>query len=388
MTPRTSSAGGSAQALRRLSPVDVVIAGGGTGGHTSPGLAVAALLRERSRTCVWIGSRSGIEAQRVPQSGIPYIAISTGKLRRYWAWQNVADLLVNVPAGTLSVLRILRTLRPRVVFGTGGFVALPVVLGAALLRVPVVLHEQTAVPGLANRIGARFARRIAVTFPDRAGRLPAARVVVTGNPLRPELRAGSRSSAIARFQLDPVVPLVYVTGGAQGAHRINRVVGDALASLTEQAQLIHQCGENPATGDRRWLEDRRAALPPALARRYTVVPYIGAELAGIYAAAALVVARAGAGTVNECCQLGVPALYVPLPGTRGDEQTENARIVERVGGAVVLPQSMLTTERLVREIRALLADPAGLKQMGEHARTLAVPDAAERIVALLWDFCR
>jgi UDP-N-acetylglucosamine--N-acetylmuramyl-(pentapeptide) pyrophosphoryl-undecaprenol N-acetylglucosamine transferase len=324
----------------------------------------------------------------VPQSGIPYIAISTGKLRRYWAWQNVADLLVNVPAGTLSVLRILRTLRPRVVFGTGGFVALPVVLGAALLRLPVVLHEQTAVPGLANRIGARFARRIAVTFPDRAGRLPAARVVVTGNPLRPELRAGSRSTAIARFQLDPAVPLVYVTGGAQGAHRINRVVGDALASLAEQAQLIHQCGENPATGDRQWLEDRRAALPPALARRYTVVPYIGAELAGIYAAAALVVARAGAGTVNECCQLGVPALYVPLPGTRGDEQTENARIVERVGGAVVLPQSMLTTERLVREVRALLADPAGLKQMGEHARTLAVPDAAERIVALLWDFCR
>ena len=388
MTPRTSSAGGSAEALRRLTPVDVVIAGGGTGGHTSPGLAVAALLRERSRTCAWIGSRSGIEAQRVPQSGIPYIAISTGKLRRYWAWQNVADLLVNVPAGTLSVLRILRTLRPRVVFGTGGFVALPVVFGAALLRLPVVLHEQTAVPGLANRIGARFARRIAVTFPDRAGRLPAARVVVTGNPLRPELRAGSRSSAIARFQLDPVVPLVYVTGGAQGAHRINRVVGDALASLAEQAQLIHQCGENPATGDRQWLEDRRAALPPALARRYTVVPYIGAELAGIYAAAALVVARAGAGTVNECCQLGVPALYVPLPGTRGDEQTENARIVERVGGAVVLPQSMLTTERLVREVRALLADPAGLKQMGEHARTLAVPDAAERIVALLWDFCR
>jgi len=388
LTPRTSSAGGSAEALRRLTPVDVVIAGGGTGGHTSPGLAVAALLRERSRTCAWIGSRSGIEAQRVPQSGIPYIAISTGKLRRYWAWQNVADLLVNVPAGTLSVLRILRTLRPRVVFGTGGFVALPVVLGAALLRLPVVLHEQTAVPGLANRIGARFARRIAVTFPDRAGRLPAARVVVTGNPLRPELRAGSRSSAIARFQLDPAVPLVYVTGGAQGAHRINRVVGDALASLAEQAQLIHQCGENPATGDRQWLEDRRAALPPALARRYTVVPYIGAELAGIYAAAALVVARAGAGTVNECCQLGVPALYVPLPGTRGDEQTENARIVERVGGAVVLPQSMLTTERLVREVRALLADPAGLKQMGEHARTLAVPDAAERIVALLWDFCR
>jgi len=368
-------------------PVHVVIAGGGTGGHTSPGLAVATLLRERSKTCAWIGSRFGIEAQRVPPTGIPYVAISTGKLRRYWAWQNVADLVVNVPAGMLGAIRALRALRPRVVFGTGGFVALPVVFGAALLRVPVVLHEQTAVPGLANRICARFARRIAVTFPDRDGKFPASRVVVTGNPLRPELRQGSRSSIIAQFQLDPAVPLVYVTGGAQGAHRINRVVGEALAQLTEHAQIIHQCGDNPTTGDRRWLEERRMALPPALARRYTVVPYVGAELAGIYAAAALVVARAGAGTVNECCQLGVPALYIPLPGTRGDEQTENARIVERVGGAVVLPQSMLTAVRLVEDIRRLLADPARLKQMGEHARTLAVPDAADRIVAVLSGFC-
>ena len=368
-------------------PVHVVIAGGGTGGHTSPGLAVATLLRERSKTCAWIGSRTGIEAQRVPPTGIPYVAISTGKLRRYWAWQNVADLAVNVPAGAVGAIRALRALRPRVVFGTGGFVALPVVFGAALLRVPVVLHEQTAVPGLANRICARFARRIAVTFPDRKGKFPASRVVVTGNPLRPELRQGSRSSVIAQFQLDPAVHLVYVTGGALGAHRVNRVVGDALRQLTEHAQIIHQCGDNPTTGDRRWLEERRAALPPALARRYTVVPYVGPELAGIYAAAALVVARAGAGTVNECCQLGVPALYIPLPGTRGDEQTENARMVERLGGAVVLPQSTLTTARLVEDIRGLLADPARLKQMGEHARTLAVPDAAERIVTLLWEFC-
>lgn len=373
--------------MNAAGPVHVVIAGGGTGGHTSPGLAVATLLRERSKTCAWIGSRTGIEAQRVPPTGIPYVAISTGKLRRSWAWQNVVDLAVNVPAGAVGAIRALRALRPRVVFGTGGFVALPVVFGAALLRVPVVLHEQTAVPGLANRVCARFARRIAVTFPDREGKFPASRVVVTGNPLRPELRQGSRSSVIAQFQLDPAVPLVYITGGAQGAHRINRVVGDALPQLAEHAQIIHQCGDNPTTGDRRWLEEQRAALPPVLARRYTVVPYVGAELAGIYAAAALVVARAGAGTVNECCQLGVPALYIPLPGTRGDEQTENARMVERRGGAVVLPQSMLTPARLVEDIHGLLADPARLKQMGEHARTLAVPDAAERIVAVLSEFC-
>jgi UDP-N-acetylglucosamine--N-acetylmuramyl-(pentapeptide) pyrophosphoryl-undecaprenol N-acetylglucosamine transferase len=370
-------------ALRRPGPVDVVVTGGGTGGHTSPGLAVATLLRERGKTCAWIGSRTGIEAQRVPAAGIPYVAIATGKLRRYWAWQNVADLLLNVPLGMLHALRALRALRPRVVFGTGGFVALPVVIGAALLRVPVVLHEQTAVPGLANRVGGRFARRIAVTFPDRAGRFPASRVVVTGNPLRPELRAGSRSSAIASFQLDPAAPLVYVTGGALGAHAINRAVGEALGPLLERAQIIHQCGDNPATGDRRWLEERRAALPPSLARRYTVVPYVGAELAGIYAAAALVVARAGAGTVNECCQLGIPALYIPLPGASGDEQTENARLVERVGGAAILPQATLTSDRLVGEVQALLANPTALKQMGERARALGVGDAAERIVAAL-----
>jgi UDP-N-acetylglucosamine--N-acetylmuramyl-(pentapeptide) pyrophosphoryl-undecaprenol N-acetylglucosamine transferase len=367
---------------------DVVIAGGGTGGHTSPGLAVATLLRERSISCAWIGSRTGIEAQHVPPTGIPYVAISTGKLRRYWAWQNVGDLFVNVPLGIVGAARALRALRPKVVFGTGGFVALPVMFAAAVARVPIVLHEQTAVPGLANRIGARFARRIAVTFPDKAGRFPASRVVVTGNPLRPELRAGSRSGAIARYQLDPAVPLVYVTGGALGASRINRVVGEALGALLEHVQIVHQCGDNPATGDRQWLEARRAALPASAARRYTVVPYVGPGLGEIYAAVALAVARAGAGTVNECCQLGVPALYIPLPGTSGDEQTENARMVERAGGAVVLPQSMLTPERLVREVLALVSDPARLKQMGEHARTLAVPDAAERIVAVLTELCR
>ena len=379
LTSRTSSAGGS---------TDVVIAGGGTGGHTSPGLAVATLLRQRSYSCVWIGSHTGIEAQRVPESGIPYIAISTGKLRRYWAWQNVTDLLVNVPKGAVDAVKALRSLRPRVVFGTGGFVAVPVVFGAALLRLPIVLHEQTAVPGLANRIGARFASRIAVTFPGSTDAFPTSRVTVTGNPLRPELRAGSRSSAIARFQLDPALPLVYVTGGALGAQRINQVVGDALIPLLEHVQVIHQCGGNPATGDRRWLEGRRAALPPALARRYTVVPYVGAELAEIYATAALVIARAGAGTVNECCQLGIPALYVPLPGARGDEQTANARLVELAGGAVVVPQAMLTPDLLVRRVQSLLVDPAKLKQMGEQARTLAIPDAAERLVALLTESWR
>jgi UDP-N-acetylglucosamine--N-acetylmuramyl-(pentapeptide) pyrophosphoryl-undecaprenol N-acetylglucosamine transferase len=361
----------------------VVIAGGGTGGHTSPGLAVAGVLAERGVPCIWIGSRHGIEAERVPARGIPYHAIATGKLRRYWDRQNLRDLALNVPAGVLQARRLLRRLRPGVVLGTGGFVALPVVAAAASLRVPVVLHEQTTVPGLANRLAARAARRIAVSWETAAARFPREKVVLTGNPLRPELRGGSRDAAFVRFGFDPALPLVYVTGGAQGAHRINRTVGEALPAVLELTQVVHQCGDNPTTGDRDWLEAQRARLPAGLARRHAIVPYVGAELADVYAAATLVVSRAGAGTLNECCQLGLPAIYVPLPGTSGDEQTANARMVERAGGAVVLAQSSLTAASLVGALRDLLADPRRLKDMGDRARALAVADAAQRLADLV-----
>ncbi len=364
----------------------VLIAGGGTGGHTSPGLALAAVLRRRAVPCAWIGSRHGIEASRVPEAGIPYFVIPTGKLRRYWSWRNVIDLAVNVPAGIVAARVLLRRLRPRVVFGTGGFVALPVVLAAAQARVPIVVHEQTMVPGLANRVAARFARRVAVTFSDSAASFRSSQAIVTGNPLRPELRAGSRTAAIDRFALDDAVPTIYVTGGAQGAHRINRAIGERIDRVLEVAQVIHQCGDNRETRDREWLEARRMALGDRLARRYHVLPYVGAELAGVYAVASLVVSRAGAGTVNECCQLGLPALYIPLPGTSGDEQTANARLVERVGGAAVLPQSALTSETVTARVLELLADPARLKEMGERARGLAVPDAAERLADVLAAF--
>jgi UDP-N-acetylglucosamine--N-acetylmuramyl-(pentapeptide) pyrophosphoryl-undecaprenol N-acetylglucosamine transferase len=360
-----------------------VVAGGGTGGHTSPGLAVATVLRSRGHRCVWIGSRDGVEARRVPAAGIDYVAIRTGKLRRYWDRQNVSDLVINVPAGVGGAWRALGRLRPRAVFGTGGFVALPVIVAAALRRAPTVIHEQTAVPGLANRLSAPLARRIAVTYADSARHFPAAKVSVTGNPLRPELRGGSRENALARYGFDPSLPVVYVTGGAQGAHRINRTVGAALAPLLELAQIVHQCGDQPTTGDHAWLLAQRTALPPRLAARYVVTATVGGELADLFAAAALVIGRAGAGTVNECCQLGVAALYVPLPGTSGDEQTANARIVANVGGAEVLAQDGLTAERLAECVRALLATPHRLKEMGQRATTIAVPDAAERIADLL-----
>ena len=361
----------------------VVIAGGGTGGHTSPGLAVAARLREIGADVHWIGSRRGIEARRVPEAGLPFYTIPVGKLRRYWDWQNVPDLAVRAPAGLARSWRLLRRLRPSVLLATGGFVALPPALAARALRIPVVVHEQTSVPGLANRVAGRFARRIALTFPMTGEEFPRERTVLTGNPLRPELRGGSRAEACRRFGLDPTAPIVYVTGGAQGSHRLNRDVGGALPRLLEQCQLIHQCGDNPATGDRAWLTARAQALPEGLRRRYALAAYVGDELRDVYAAAALVIGRSGAGTVNECCQLGLAALYVPLPGTSGDEQTANARLVEAAGGAVLFPQVSLTPDGLADAVARLLADPAALRVMGERARSLAQPDAADRIVRLL-----
>ncbi|MCI0547450.1 MAG: undecaprenyldiphospho-muramoylpentapeptide beta-N-acetylglucosaminyltransferase [Candidatus Rokubacteria bacterium] len=367
----------------------IVIAGGGTGGHTSAGLAVAASLQRRGGIELhWVGTADGVEARRASEAGIAFHAVAAGKLRRYWDRRNIRDLLVRVPAGLAQSLSLLRELRPDLLFATGGFVALPPALAARALRIPLVIHEQTVVPGLANRIAGRFARRIALSFPPADRTFPPDRITVTGNPLRPELEGGVAGEAFRVLGLEWGLPLVYVTGGAQGSHRVNRAVGAVLPDLLERAVVAHQCGDNPATGDREWLAGEAARLPVRLRGRYALRPWVGEELRHIYAAAALVVSRSGAGTVNECCHLGRPAIYVPLPGTSGDEQTANARYVAGIGGAVVLPQSELDGARLLEHVRQLLDNPEALRRMGEAARRLARPDAADRIAALLIEVVR
>jgi UDP-N-acetylglucosamine--N-acetylmuramyl-(pentapeptide) pyrophosphoryl-undecaprenol N-acetylglucosamine transferase len=363
----------------------VVLTGGGTGGHTSAGLALATALRARLGEAVWlawIGSHRGLEATRVPAAGIPYHAISTGKLRRQLALRNVTDLLLRVPAGLVQAWRLLGRLQPDVVVATGGFVAVPTAVAAALRRVPLLVHEQVVVPGLANRAIARLADRVALSFAAATPAFPAAKVVVTGNPIRPELLAGRRDAGFARFGLDPTLPLIYVTGGAQGAHRLNRVVGAALAGLLGEGQLVHQSGEN-AYDDPGWLAAEAARLPAALRARYRVVPFITDALPDLYAAATVVIGRAGAGTVTELAALGLPAILVPLPGARGDEQTANARVLADCGAAVLVPEPDLTPEGLVALVRQLVRDPDRLADMGRRARTRAVVDAAARLVDLV-----
>jgi UDP-N-acetylglucosamine--N-acetylmuramyl-(pentapeptide) pyrophosphoryl-undecaprenol N-acetylglucosamine transferase len=363
----------------------VVITGGGTGGHTSAGLAVAAGLVTRLHDGVelhWIGSRSGLEAERVPAAGIRYYPIATGKLRRSVAARNVTDLAFRVPAGIIEAWRLLGRLRPDVLVATGGFVSVPPAVAAALRRCPLLVHEQVVVPGLANRLVARVADRVAVSFAAAAAAFPARKVVVTGNPVRPEILAGDPARAFQRLGLDAGVPLIYVTGGAQGSHRINRAVGAVLRPLLDGAQVVHQAGDNEFN-DLGWLTHQAEDLTARHRARYRVVPFITDGLGDLYAAATLAIGRAGAGTITELCAVGLPAILIPLPEARGDEQTANARLLADAGAAVLLPERELSPERLAELAGALLGDRSRLAAMAEHARRLAVPDAAKRLVDLI-----
>lgn len=358
----------------------VVVAGGGTGGHISPAIAVVQELRRRRPVEVlWIGSGNPFERDAAALVGAEYHAIQTGKLRRYVSLQTPIDA-GRIPLGVGQSWLILRRWKPDVVFSTGGFVSVPTVLAARLRGIPTLTHEQTAHIGLATRINARFADVVALSF-DRSRSLVnprRGRTVVTGNPVRATVLGGSREAALTRFSLAGELPLVYVTGGAQGARALNAVVADALVALLGYVELLHQCGPAAIHDDFLTLSARAAALPDPLSSRYRVVETVGEELGDVFAAATLVVGRAGAGTVNELGALGIPSILVPLPGA--EEQRQNALQLADTGGAIVIAQDDLTPQRLVNEVRQLVENPARLQAMATAACSHSPANAAERIV--------
>lgn len=391
----------------------LAIAGGGTGGHVSPALAVARHLQARLAAegrgleLLWLGSADGVERAAAAAAGIPYVAIPTGKLRRYLTWLTVRDLF-RLPLGLLAARRELARFRPHVLFSTGGFVSVPAVVAARLLGIPSLTHEQTVTVGLANRFNARVATRIALSYAASAAwlpghpvmsdpgvegsgqhmtngedtRLPASRrapIVVTGNPVRAELLTGQAERARAAFGFAAGCPVVYLTGGARGSHVLNQTLAAALPELLPVVQLVHQTGPAEANGDLPRLEELAANLATPHAGRYVPRAFIGAELPDLYALVSLVVGRAGAGTVAELALLGKPSLLIPLPGASADEQTRNARLLAEAGAARLLPEAELTPARLAQEIRLLLADPDRLTHMGQAARQFARPDAAARL---------
>lgn len=371
----------------QVQSLNLVIAAGGTGGHISPVIAVLNTLRERCTVdATWIGGTWGIEREAAARAGVPFVAIQSGKLRRYLSWQTPVDA-VRIPLGYAQAYRHLRRIRPAVVFSTGGYVAVPTALAAARLGIPILTHEQTAQLGLATRIIARSADVLALSFPlPEAARFNGtARVVVTGNPVRASLFGGNAAHGAARFGLSLEMPTIYVTGGARGSSPINERIERALPLLLPSTQIIHTTGPTEANSDYPRLMKVRDALPDEWRGRYVVVETLGDELRDVYALAMLAVGRSGAGTVAELAALGKPAILIPLPGTGGDEATKNARVLADAGAALLIPQAEATPELLASHIIALLNDDARRARMSDAARALAPMDAAAHIADALLD---
>ena len=397
--------------------IRILVTGGGTGGHVSPALAVIQTLKERAGTpgaeftpiFRYIGSEAGVEAKMAREAGLDFVGVASGKYRRsakgwrrFWK-SNLADAF-KLPVGVAESLREVRRFKPDVMLATGGYVSVPPVIAAGLLGVPILIHEQTVTVGLANRIAGRFAARIALAFDTALDALPPnlrAKGFVTGNPIRAAVFVGDRENAPRRFGFAPEddgkLPCLYVTGGAQGARIINRAIEDALPELTLFARVIAQCGQQK-TPDGSALADEQdfdrltakaAALPEPQRNRVHITRFVESDAIGdAYALADLVTARSGAGTVTEVCALGKPALFIPLYPTSGDEQTKNARRLAEIGAAGLLKESECDGPRLLSEVRPLLTDTAHLSAMGEAAKTLAKPRAAEELADALLGLIR
>ncbi|TKK86286.1 undecaprenyldiphospho-muramoylpentapeptide beta-N-acetylglucosaminyltransferase [Herbidospora galbida] len=365
-------------------PFRLIVSGGGTGGHTFPALTTVRALRARTGgrlEVLWVGAAGSLEERVATAEGIPFASVATGKVRRarnvlgMLSAENVRDMF-RVPLGVYQACSIVRRFRPDVVLGTGGYVAVPVGVAARVCRVPLVIHEQTVRLGLANRVLARGAARVAVTAEASLELLSGAarkRAVVTGNPVRAEVLTG-RADRAPVDGFDRALPTVYVTGGAQGARQINGLVTAILPWLLERANVVHQCG--PAEEEQ--VAAAARTLPPALAARYQVKGFVGAELPDVLALADVVVSRSGAGTIAEVTALGKAAVLIPLASSAGNEQAHNASYLERAGAAVAL-LGEVTPEKLQAAVAPLLADPARRAALAAQARRHGRPDAAERL---------
>jgi UDP-N-acetylglucosamine--N-acetylmuramyl-(pentapeptide) pyrophosphoryl-undecaprenol N-acetylglucosamine transferase len=368
----------------------IVIAGGGTGGHVTPAIAVHDELKRRDieTEFLWIGSTTGIEGKEAARAGIPFTTIQTGKFRRYFDLKTVTDA-GRLPIGIVQAASQLRRFQPDVVFSTGGFVSVPTVVAAQFFA-PVVTHEQTAIVGLANKINAKFAKVFAVSYESTMASANGLgrKMIVTGNPVRAALKTGNADRAREHFGFTPDLPIIYVTGGARGASAINQRITAILPHLLERAQVVHQTGDRAANPDYDLAVAERARLPEHLQARYAPREFIGSEISDLYASASLVIGRAGAGTIAEIAYLGLPAILIPLPGSGGGEQDRNADLLARCGGAIVLSQPDATADRLKHEVLGLLADQARLSAMAAAARSIGREDAATRLADLLLQHCR
>ncbi len=368
--------------------IKVLITGGGTGGHTSPAISIVRHLRKSESKLdtqfdiLYVGSKNGIERDYAEKENIPYKSIKTGKLRRKLSLKNISDMF-KVGIGLLQSFRIVGKFKPNVVFSTGGYVSVPPVMASGIRKVPVIIHEQTVNVGLANKVASRFATKVALTFESSKKFFPKEKTVVTGIPLREEIFMGNAQRCFDTFSMDSNLPLLYITGGSQGSKFINDNIKEILPELLEHINIIHQCGGEAIHDSFSELKSYKETLPDNLKRRYVVKDYIYDELPDIFKACTMILGRSGAGTVNECIALGKPSVFIPLPGTTRDEQGENARLAESLGGAEVLYQKDTTAEILLNKLKEIILDENKLNTMSSNFLKETRTNANDQILNLI-----
>ena len=320
------------------------------GGHLTPALALIEELKKYSVSLIYLGRTRSLEGDKtpsaesivIPQFGVKFFGFNPGRLQRKFSTQTIFSL-ARVFLGFVQAFFILFKEKPKVIVSFGSYVALPVVIAGWLLKIPIITHEQTASLGLANKIITLFARKIGVSWQTFGTSLPKEKVIFVGNFLRKEILAVKKRNQ--------KVPLIYITGGNQGSHLINETVSHTLEDLLKDFYIVHQTGSSQIFGDFEMLTEKRQNLPSKLANRYRISKWFNTkELAKIYSKASFVVSRAGANTLYELSYLGIPAIFIPISWSANNEQTKNAKMLEKLGCALILLESSLSPKRFLNAV--------------------------------------
>jgi len=316
----------------------IILTGGGTAGHVTPNLALIPSLKESGYDIHYIGSYNGIERKLIEGSGIPYDGISSGKLRRYFDLKNFTDPF-RVIKGYGEALKLIKKYKPDVLFSKGGFVAVPVVLAAKHYHIPTIIHESDMTPGLANKLCIPSARKVCCNFPETLKYLPKDKAVLTGSPIRAELLKGDRMAGLQYTNLSAARPIILVIGGSLGSVKVNTAVRHILPRLLEKFQVIHICGKGN-------LDESLIGTPG-----YVQYEYVDSPLKHLFAAADMIISRAGANSICEILALRKPNVLIPLSAaaSRGD-QILNANSFAKQGFSAVLEEEKLTDDTLYETV--------------------------------------
>lgn len=346
----------------------IVMTGGGTAGHVTPNIALFPILKEHGYEIFYIGSYNGIEKNLIEEQGIPYYGIASGKLRRYFDLKNISDPF-RVIKGYFQAGSLLRKLKPDLVFSKGGFVSVPVVMAASGRKIPTIIHESDMTPGLANRLAIPRATKVCCNFPETQQYLPEGKSVLTGSPIRSELLSGDALIGKRLCSFTDDKPVLMVIGGSTGSRNVNQAVRGCLDTLLETYQVVHLCGQG--------------MLDESLVGKsgYIQFEYVKDDLKHLFAAADLVISRAGANAICELLALKKPSILIPLSAqaSRGD-QILNAKSFEKLGYSYLLEEENLSSESLLNAVSHVTDNKASYITAMEQS---PMPDAVETIFRLI-----